>query len=98
VVRKQSGSSARGRRVGKSVKPIPDSQIDFSDIPESTDDELRRVRRVGHPTKEQAVRRLIAIRIDPSLLIQLRKLAAKQDKPYQVFIHELLERAAHEAA
>lgn len=31
-----SGSSAQGRRVAKSVKPIPDSQIDFFDIPEAT--------------------------------------------------------------
>ena len=26
----------RGRRAGGSVKPIPDAQIDFSDIPESS--------------------------------------------------------------
>jgi predicted DNA binding CopG/RHH family protein len=37
---------------------------------------------------------LIAIRIAPRLLAQLRRLAAKQDKPYQTLIHELLERAA----
>jgi len=98
MAKKQSESSARGRRVGKNVKPIPDSQIDFSDIPESTDEELRRARRVGHLTTARPARQLIAIRIDPSLLMQLKKLAAKQDKPYQVFIHELLERAAHEAA
>ena len=98
MAQKQSGSLARGRRVGKSARPIPDSQIDFSDIPESTDEELRRARRVGRPTAGRPARQLIAIRIAPSLLTQLRKLAAKQDKPYQVFIHELLERAAHEAA
>jgi predicted DNA binding CopG/RHH family protein len=36
---------------------------------------------------------LIAIRISPRLLSQLRQLAAKRDKPYQTLIHELLERA-----
>ena len=42
---------------------MPDSQLDLTDIPEATDE-------------------------------QLRRLAAKQSKPYQTFIHELLERAA----
>jgi predicted DNA binding CopG/RHH family protein len=77
---------------------MPDSEIDFSDIPESTDEELRRARRVGRPKTGKAPRQLIAIRIDPYLLKRLRQLAAKQDKPYQTFIHELLERAAKRAA
>ncbi len=42
--KKPSGSSAQGRRVEKSVKHIPDSQIDFSDIPEATDAELKSMR------------------------------------------------------
>ena len=71
----------------------PDNQIDFSDIPESTDEELRRARRLGRPKTGNA-KQLIAIRIAPRLLAQLRRLAAKQSKPYQTFIHELLERAA----
>ncbi len=98
MAKKQSGSSARGRRSGKNVKPTPDSQIDFSDIPESTDEELRRARRVGRPKSGRPVRQLIAIRIDPLLLKRLRRLAAKQGKPYQSFIHELLEQAAKSAA
>jgi predicted DNA binding CopG/RHH family protein len=77
---------------------MPDSEIDFSDIPESTDEELRRARRVGRPKTGRPPRQLIAIRIDPRLLKRLRQLAAKQDKPYQTFIHELLERAAKRAA
>lgn len=72
---------------------MADSWIDFSDIPESTDEELKRARRVGRPKTARA-KQLIAIRIDPRLLGQLRRLAAKQSKPYQTFIHELLERAA----
>ena len=92
------GSSAPGGRVAKSARPILDSQIDFSDIPESTDEELRRARRIGRPRTGRPTRQLIAIRIDPGLLTRLRALAAKQDKPYQTLIHELLERAAQEAA
>ncbi len=72
---------------------MPDSRLDLSDIPEATDDQLRRARRVGRPVTGNA-KRLIAIRIAPRLLAQLRRMAAKQSKPYQTLIHELLERAA----
>ena len=97
MARKQFVSSAPGKRAAKSAKHMPDSrpdsQIDFSDIPESTDEELQRARRVGRPRTGRA-KQLIAIRIDPRLLAQLRRLAAKQSKPYQTLIHELLEKAA----
>ena len=93
MARKQFGSSARGRQAAKSARHMPDRQIDFSDIPESTDAELKRARRVGRPRTGRA-KQLIAIRIAPRLLAQLRRLAAKQDKPYQTLIHELLEQAA----
>lgn len=74
-----------------------DSQIDFSDIPESTDAELKRARRVGRPRTGQA-KQLIAIRIAPRLLAQIRRRAARQSKPYQTLIHELLEKATTRAA
>jgi len=94
---KQFASSARGRRPGKNEKPMPDRRIDFSDIPESTDAELKRARRVGRPRTGQA-KQLIAIRISPRLLAQIRHRAAKLSKPYQTLIHELLEKAAARAA
>ena len=37
--KKQSGSSARDKQVGRNVRHIPYLQINFSDIPESTDAE-----------------------------------------------------------
>jgi uncharacterized protein (DUF4415 family) len=98
MAKKRSASSARGRRAVRSGKPITDSQIDFSDIPESTDEELKRARRVGRPKTGKPQRQLIAIRIDPALLKKLRDLAAKREKPYQTFIHEVLERAAKTVA
>jgi predicted DNA binding CopG/RHH family protein len=73
---------------------MPDSALNLSDIPEATDAQLRRARRVGRPATGNA-KQLIAIRIAPRLLTQLRRLAAKQSKPYQTLIHELLERAAN---
>lgn len=76
---------------------MPDSGIDLSDIPESTATELRRARRVGRPATGNA-KQLIAIRIAPKLLRQLRRMAAKQSKPYQTLIHELLEKSARKVA
>jgi predicted DNA binding CopG/RHH family protein len=73
-----------------------DEAIDFSDLPESTDAELRRARRVGRPKSGNA-KQLIAIRIAPKLLGRLRRLAAKCEKPYQTLIHELLEQAARKS-
>ncbi|MGC1966575.1 MAG: BrnA antitoxin family protein [Candidatus Acidiferrales bacterium] len=94
MAKKQFASSARAKQAAKNAKHISDNRIDFSDIPESTDKELKRARRVGRPKTGNA-KQLIAIRIAPPLLARLRRLAAKQCKPYQTLIHELLERAAH---
>ena len=93
----RSVSSAPGRQAIKSERHMPDNRIDFSDIPESTDAELQRARRVGRPRTGQA-KQLIAIRISPRLLAQIRRRAAKLSKPYQTLIHELLEKAAARAA
>lgn len=97
MAKKQYASSARGKAAAKSAKHMPDRDINFSDIPESTDEELKGARRVGRPASGNA-KQLIAIRIAPRLLATLRKLATKQDKPYQTLIHELLEKAAKKAA
>lgn len=97
MAKKQSASSVRGRRVARNARPTPDRDLDFSDIPEATSVELRRARRVGRPRAETA-KQLIAIRIDPRLLASLRRMAARRGKPYQTLIHELLEKAAGNAA
>lgn len=76
---------------------MPGSQIDFFDIPELSDEQLRRMHRVRRPATGMA-KQLIAIRLSPSLLSTLRKMAAKQGTPYQTLIHELLEKAASRAA
>jgi len=91
---KKRSASARARQRAKSARHIPDSRLILSDIPEATDEQLRRARRVGRPVTGNA-KQLIAIRIAPRLLAQLRRLAAKQSKPYQTLIHELLERATN---
>ena len=94
---RRSASSVRAKPHAKNARPMPDHRIDFSDIPESSDAELRRARRVGRPTTGRA-KQLIAIRLDPRLLAELRQLAARQRKPYQTLVHELLEAAVKRAA
>jgi predicted DNA binding CopG/RHH family protein len=84
-------SSAPVVRAGRNEKPMPDKEIDFSDIPESTSEELRRARRVGRPRSNDA-KILIAIRIRSSLLSEIQRTAKKAGKPYQTFIHEVLEK------
>jgi len=92
MAKKQLASSARVKQRARNVKYIPDSQLNLLDIPEATDEQLRRARRVGRPVTGNA-KQLIAIRIDPRVLDKLRRLAARKSKPYQTYIHEILERA-----
>jgi uncharacterized protein (DUF4415 family) len=73
---------------------MPDSKLDLVDIPEMTADEMKRARPVGRPRTGNA-KSLIAIRISPRVLARLRRLAAKQDKPYRTLIHELSEKAVN---
>src|SRR5437764_11930713 len=97
MTKKRSVSSVRGRQRQKNAKYMPDSKLNLADIPEATDEQLRRARRVGRPVTGNA-KQLIAIRIAPRLLVPLRRLAATQSKPYQTLIHELFERAAAKKA
>jgi predicted DNA binding CopG/RHH family protein len=90
MAKKQSELSVRELQAGKKEKHISNNDIDFSDIPESSDDELKHAKRVGRPSTGKA-KQLIALRISPLLLSKLKKLAEKKGKPYQTFIHDSLE-------
>ena len=57
MTKKRSGSSARVARARKSEKRTSAEAIDFSDIPEATDAELTRARRVGRPRTGKAKQR-----------------------------------------
>lgn len=80
MARKRFESLPRAGRARKNAKLMQGKRIDFSDLPESTDGELKRARRVGRP-KSGNTKQLIAIRIAPRLLAQLRRLAAKRTNP-----------------
>ena len=95
--KRRSVSSVQGRRAGRKIRLMPDSEINFDDIPESTDEELARAKRVGRPSTGNA-KQIIAIRLHPKLITSLRKMAQKQSKPYQTLINEILERAVQRAA
>ena len=99
MAKKKSGSSALVRQVAKNSKVTPDSEIDFSDIPEWTKIEIeaavqdRRKRLAGRPPSGLPWKKLVSIRLDPELLEEIRKVAAKSDMPYQTWIHQALEKA-----
>jgi uncharacterized protein (DUF4415 family) len=97
MAKRRSGSSAQESRVVKNAKRTLTDKIDFSDIPESTSEELGKARRVGRPSTGNS-KQLIAIRISPEILRKLKKLAAKADKPYQTLINELLAKATKNVA
>ena len=61
-----------------------------------TDEQLAKARRVGRPNSDHP-KKLIAVRLSPKLLADLRKKAARKRKPYQTFMHELLEKAVKAA-
>ena len=90
MAKKSTGSSARGSRAKRNAKYIPDSQIDFSDIPELTDEQLKEMKRPGRPLLGNSPRMMIAIRIDPTTLKKLKAYADKKGKGYQTLINEIL--------
>ena len=90
---KKSESSVRGKQVRKNAKNTRKraEKIDFSDVPELSDAQLKSMRRVGRPPLGQEARQLIAIRIDPSVLKDLQSEAEKTGVGYQTLINEILQ-------
>ena len=86
---KRSGSSARGERVAANARRTA-RRIDYSDIPESSQEQLKAMRRVGRPPIGDEPRRLIAIRVDPGVLESFRKEARRRHVGYQTLINEVL--------
>lgn len=86
---KRSVSSARGARPAGNARRTS-RKIDYSDIPESSPDQLKAMRRVGRPPLGDEPRQLIAIRVDPGVLDQFRKEARRRRVGYQTLINEVL--------
>jgi uncharacterized protein (DUF4415 family) len=88
---KRAASSPPHARAGASARR-PTRKIDFSEIAEASAEQLGAMRRVGRPPLGDAPRQLIAIRIDPDVLGQLRKEARRRRVGYQTLINEVLAR------
>jgi uncharacterized protein (DUF4415 family) len=65
-------------------------KIDFSDIPDSSPEQLAAMRRVGRPPIGKEPRQLIAIRVDPRVLESFRKEARRRHIGYQTLINDVL--------
>jgi uncharacterized protein (DUF4415 family) len=73
-------------------------RINYSDIPEASDEQLRAMRRVGRPPSGAATKHLIAIRIDPEVLSHMRRKAKAAGVGYQTLINDVLARYANRLA
>ncbi len=96
-MRKRSGSSVRGVRVDGSARRTA-RKIDYSDIPESSTEQLKAMRRVGRPPLGDEPRQLIAIRVDPGVLDRFRKEARRRHVGYQTLINEVLAEHVRDVA
>jgi len=81
------------RNVKSMHRKIRDSEIDFSDIPEMTKEQLSQFKRRGRPVLGAFPRRAISIRIDQSVLDKLRAKAKKTGIAYQSLINDILKKA-----
>src|SRR5689334_11552648 len=72
---------------------ISDSEIDFSDFPELTPEQLKNARRIGRPLIGSAPRINVHIRIDPDVLRKIKEKAKKKGIKYQSLINEILKKA-----
>jgi uncharacterized protein (DUF4415 family) len=89
-MKKRPASSARAAQAGKNSMRISRRKIDFSDLPELSDRQLRTMRRVGRPPLGEEARQLIAIRVDVEVLRQLRDEAERRHVGYQTLVNDVL--------
>lgn len=99
MAKPKSASSARGLQAKKKkARTAVREKIDFSDIPEISDAQLKTMRRVGRPPIGDEARQLIAIRIDPAVLKSLQDEAEKDGVGYQTLINEILAKHTRKSA
>jgi len=96
-MRKSQELSVQDRRAGKKEKHTQKQNIDFSDIPELTKAQLSVMKRVGRPPLGTSPRKSVSIRLDPKILDDVKKAAAKRGMPYQSLINDILGRAVKNA-
>ena len=74
-------------------RDVKDEDIDYSDIPPLTDEQLKQMRPFhrGRPRFAVFARKMISIKLDPQLTEKLKEEAKELGKGYQTLIHEILE-------
>lgn len=88
-MQKSTALSARGGRAAGSARRAR-RPIDFSDIPAASGDQLQAMGRVGRPPLGDALRQLITIRLDASILRRFRQEAKPRRIGCQTLITEVL--------
>jgi uncharacterized protein (DUF4415 family) len=83
-------TKAKGSSTGKKQRS---SQIDYSDIPRFSAQELKKFRRVGRPLVGDSPRVAISVRIEEQVLLRLKKKAHRLGTGYQSLINEILKKA-----
>lgn len=82
------------RKIAKPTKlKITDDEIDYSDIPELSDEDLKKFKRRGRPVIGESPRKAISIRIETQVLEKLKNKAKKKGVAYQSLINDILKKA-----
>ena len=82
--------SVREKRVVGREGGIRKEKIDFSDIPELSEEQMSVMRRVGRPPQGSQPKKPIAIRLDTQVLDWIKKTASQKRIPYQSLINTIL--------
>jgi uncharacterized protein (DUF4415 family) len=89
MAKRRSASSRRAARTAKSA--VRTSAIDYSDLPPLTDAQLASMRRIGRPRLPAIEKReMIAIRVDPQVLLRFKEAAKMMNVGYQTLINDVL--------
>jgi uncharacterized protein (DUF4415 family) len=81
------------KSVRSTKRNLKDSEIDYSDIPELSKEQLAKFKRRGRPVIGESPRKAISIRIEEDVLEKLKTKAKKQGIAYQSLINEILKKA-----
>ena len=82
-----SARDLQTKRNGNFTKrKVEDSKIDYSDIPELSDEQLRKFKRRGRPVIGDSPRKAISIRVESAILARIKKKGkgdeSRLSKPY----------------
>jgi len=90
MAKRKSGLSAPAKRTLKSKRSTSED-IDYSDIPKLTAEQMKRMRRVGRPSFGEVSKQMIALRLEPRVIEMLKRVAGKEGIGYQTLINRILE-------